>query len=141
MNLTLVYPLTYKQTNKSYSDFINSIYQEEIGLDKILKYTYAIEDETIKLDFVSSGEKSPLTDEEKKVIESGQEPLKRPEENYLINSGKYSFSQLAPVDNEQDLSLLIFGECEKFSGDVYIRLFKENAFEIIMQFFFPQEQR
>lgn len=139
MNLTLVYPLTYKPTDINYDEALKTIYSAPIGSDMVFRYSYEILDEEILINHLSSGEKIPLTQEEKSVIESGLPPLKRDGEITFIQAGKYSFSQLPPANAEADLHLLIFGECEKTKGEIFIRLFKENTIEVIMQFFYPKE--
>ncbi len=140
MNLTLVYPLTYTPNDKSYDLALKEIYKAPIGTDMIFSYSYEIEDENILFSPLSSGEKAPLSQEEKTVIEQGLPPLKRDGELPFLKSGRYTFSQLPPAESESELPLLIYGECENNKGEVFIRLFKENTIEVIMQFFFPKEE-
>lgn len=138
MNLTLSNSLTYKETNLSYKTSLDTIYSSEIGTDHILYYHYEIEDEKIVLKLIASGIKTPLSQEEKDTIESGLEPLKREEEKLIVKNGSYYFVQTSPVENEELLAFLLFTESQSSSGKVYIRFFKENQLEVVMQFLFPK---
>lgn len=138
MNLTLSNSLTYKETNLSYKTSLDTIYSSEIGTDHILYYHYEIEDEKIVLKLIASGIKTPLSQEEKDTIESGLEPLKREEEKLIVKNGSYYFVQTSPVENEELLAFLLFAESQSSSGKVYIRFFKENQLEVVMQFLFPK---
>lgn len=138
MNLTLSNSLTYKETNLSYKTSLDTIYSSEIGTDHILYYHYEIEDEKVVLKLIASGVKTPLSQEEKDTIESGLEPLKREEEKLIVAKGSYYFVQTSPVEDEELLAFLLFAESQSSSGKVYIRFFKENQLEVVMQFLFPK---
>jgi len=138
MNLTLSNSLTYKETNLSYKTSLDTIYSSEIGTDHILYYHYEIEDEKVVLKLIASGVKAPLSQEEKDTIESGLEPLKREEEKLIVAKGSYYFVQTSPAENEELLAFLLFAESQSSSGKVYIRFFKENQLEVVMQFLFPK---
>lgn len=138
MNLTLSNSLTYKETNLSYKTSLDTIYSSKIGSDHILYYYYEIEDEKVVLKLIASGVKAPLSQEEKDTIESGLEPLKREEEKLIVAKGSYYFVQTSPAENEELLAFLLFAESQSSSGKVYIRFFKENQLEVVMQFLFPK---
>jgi hypothetical protein len=139
MKLTLSNPLTYRSSDHGYDSAVKAVYHADTGTDAVLLYNYEIRDESVYLSLSGAGMKTPLSDKEKKVIESGLTPLVREEEDFFIPAGTYSFSQMAPVEAKSDLPLLIYADCTKDKGKVYIRLFKENAFETVMQFLFPED--
>lgn len=138
MKLNLSQPLTYEQNTQSFLSLIENLSTDPIGADKIIIFNYEIKDEEIILTKINSGTKTPYSEEEKKEIEKGNKPPKRDNENLAVSQGSYSFFQLPLSETEKELSINIFKTCTKFSGIVYVRLFKEKAFETVMQILYPE---
>lgn len=137
MKLNLSQPLTYEQKTQSFLSLIKNITSDPTGSDKVIIFDYEIRDEEIILTKLNSGIKTPYSEEEKKEIEKGNRPPKRENENLIISQGSYDFFQLPLSETEKELGINIFKTCPSFSGIAYVRLFKENAFETVMQILYP----
>ena len=84
-----------------------------------------------------SGERNGYTEEDRKRIEAGLSPIRKPEETCSIPSGRYLFEQFPAAFSSSDIPRLLLPYATK-SGQIYIRFFKESILESVMQFMIPQ---
>ena len=72
------------------------------------------------------------------MVEGGLTPPQRDGYTLSIPEGKYSLLQIpAPEDEKEILRQARTLPVSKSEGDLYIRFFKENDFESVMQIFLP----
>lgn len=136
MKLTLSSPLSYKPTESSFDDLSAKAADAAPGYDAAMLYEIKLDDILI-LKRIGGGERYGYTENEKEQIEKGMPPVPKEDETFIIPSGTYDFEQLPALFEEKDIARLILPYAAK-NRFVYIRLFHENAFETVMQFFFPR---
>lgn len=141
MNLTLQQPITYKQSEKDFDLIASTFHSRPIGSDACICFHYQVADETLKIDTIWCGEKDPFSVEEKQAIEAGHPIAPRAEETLSLPPGPYTFDQCIPLESLTDIPAFLLPYIMQngmMAGDVYIRFFKENILEEIMQCFFPK---
>ena len=79
------------------------------------------------------------TEEEKQKIENGEMPERKEREDFLIPSGMYLFEQLPFLPDEKDLPRILLPYISREDMRVYVRIYKENVLETVMQLLFPIE--
>ncbi len=127
--LTLSSPVYYIKTDKSFSSLFEDLFKKERGYDFALLYEFYINDEVLHLSLIDKG-----IHEHAHTLEEEKDP--DPGNTFSIQKGDYIFTQTIPLERESDIkrSLLpLIGNLKK--GKAYIRFFKENQFETVMQFF------
>lgn len=137
--LNLFNPLTYKREDYDFNSLLIKMLKAEKGSDSFILYSISFDDSSLKLKKIDSGFKTPLSQEEKDRIESGLSPIVRDDEDTSIPSGKYYFEQYPDLSEEQLLSLTFSQIAAKKGGNnlLYVRLYKENTLELVMQAFRP----
>ena len=137
--LELFNPLTYRREETGFNALIRTMLSAPVGTDSFIRYDFTFSDAGAVFSYRDSGMKTPLSDGEKKRIESGLSPLVRDDEDTAIPSGRYAFEQYPDLSEESMLTMTLAGIIG-FSGaqnTVYVRLYKENALELVMQAFRP----
>ncbi len=137
--LNLINPLTFKRVEISFNELMLKMLLSPKGSDSFILYSYAFDDSGCKFTRVDSGMKSPLTKEEKERIERGLSPIVRDDDNTSIPAGSYLFEQY-PDLSEEELLATTFAAITAAKGDsnlLYVRLYKENELECVMQAFRP----
>lgn len=137
--LNLFNPLTYKREDFSFNQMLKKILLSEKGSDSFILYSFSYSDDGCRLKKLDSGFKTPLTDKEKERIESGHSPIIREDENTSIPEGKYYFEQYPDLSEEELLPLTFASITAAKGGEdrLYVRLYKENELECVMQAFRP----
>lgn len=132
--LNLIIPLTYKEEEHS----IDEIFTLETGSEFTYCCRFFYDDVFLRLEKKWCGFRSPYTQEEKDLVESGYPPAARKGYNLSIPAGKYSLLQ-APVceDEKEILQLVKTLPLYRMEGELYIRFYKEKDFESVMQIFLP----
>lgn len=137
--LNLINPLTFKRVEISFNELMLKMLLSPKGSDSFILYSYVFDDSGCKFTRVDSGMKSPLTKEEKERIESGLSPIVRDDDDTSIPAGSYLFEQY-PDLSEEELLATTFAAITAAKGDsnlLYVRLYKENELECVMQAFRP----
>lgn len=133
--VNLASPLTYKAEDNDFS----SIHSRPAGSELCYCYRFYYENDALfALEKLWSGSRTPLSDEEKNVIESGLPALPRPGYDRTVAPGRYRMLQTVPAEDEAMLRKAAFcAAADKREGLMYVRFFKENEFETVMQIFIP----
>ena len=137
--LELFNPLTFRRTGTGFNELIRTMLTAPTGTDSFIRYDFTFSDSGAVFTYTDSGIKTPLSDEEKERIESGLTPLVRDDEDTAIPAGKYAFEQYPDLAEESLLTMALagligLGGCR---DSIYVRLYKENALELVMQAFRP----
>lgn len=137
--LNLFNPLTYKREEFTFNSLLKKILLSPKGSDSFILYSFSYEDCGCTFKKLDSGFKTPLTHEEKERIESGHTPIIRDDEDTSIPSGKYLFEQYPDLSEEELLPITFASITAAKGGEdiLYIRLYKENELECVMQAFRP----
>ena len=133
--LSLLSPLCYLPFEGSCGEFLEAFHSGEAGTDGMLGIAFVYSD-GLGLDIVSKGLKPPLTEEEKRMLESGERLPRKPEETCQIPSGRYYFEQYPAVFSEEELRPLLLPWCGEATG-CCIRFFKESPQRRVAQLFVP----
>lgn len=126
--LHILNTMYFQKTKDSLENIISSISKQQPGFDAIVSLHFNLNDETLDI----------------KEIEAGIHPLPPslepdlPIENSIeVVPGEYIFMQMPLIDYDRiKLELLPFISGKK-EGKIFIRIFKENLFEEVMQFIMP----
>ena len=140
--LTLFNPLTYKREDISFNPLMLKMLLAPKGSDSFILYSFSYTDSGCILKQLDSGTKTPLTKEEKERIEMGLSPMIREDENTSIPEGKYIFQQFPDLSEEKLLSTTVAAITAAKGGEnlLYVRLYKENELECVMQAVRPCSQ-
>jgi len=132
--LNLSNEITYKKSDLKFSD----IYAFPAGSETCFAYKYYLEDVLLEKELLWSGSREPLSPREKELVEAGFPIAARDEEDLSLPSGKYQLLQTLPLENSSELDrLLLPFTLQGGDGVVYVRFFRENEIETVMQLFFP----
>ena len=132
--LNLSHPITYRPQEHHAGE----IFTLEKGSEFTFCCRYRYEDVFLTLEKKWCGFRSPYTQKEKEMVEDGLTPPPRDGYTLSIPEGKYSLLQIpAPEDEKEILRQARTLPVSKSEGDLYIRFFKENDFESVMQIFLP----
>jgi len=97
-----------------------------------------MDDVLLKKELLWSGSRAPLTKREKNLIEAGFPLEPREGEDLSIPDGKYQMLQTIPVEKSSALDPLVLPFiAQNGDGTVFVRFFRENEIETVMQLFFP----
>lgn len=136
--LLLANPLTYKEEEFDFNGLLRKILLSPAGTDGFIHFKFVFSDSGAMFSRLSSGIKSPMTEEEKETIEHGLTPIIRSDEKVSIPAGKYYFEQYPDLSEEQLLTRTLASLISIGSGnEIYVRLYKENFLETVMQAFRP----
>ena len=131
LSLTLSSPIYYLPVSESFDSLTGRLYKEKRGYDFIIEYHFSFSDELFSLQQKRRGIPAhPHT------LSKEEDP--NPGISFSLSEGTYLFSQLVPLEKEEDIkrALLPFVGSKK-EGVVFVRYFKETQFEIVMQFLMP----
>ena len=137
--LNLFNPLTYKREDFSFNELLKKILLSEKGSDSFILYRFSYNDTGCTFTRIDSGFKTPLTEQEKERIESGRSPMIREDEDTSIPEGRYYFEQYPDLSEEELLPFTFASITAAKGGEdrLYVRLYKENELECVMQAFRP----
>lgn len=132
MKLNLISDMHYRPSGKTLDGLIEETGRQPAGYDAFAEFSLSFSDEMLSIRAVRTGEKAPYTAEEKRLIEQGIDIGAREGESFSIPAGSYDFIQLPVIFGEADLPriLLPYATGER---KAFIRLFKENIIETVMQ--------
>ena len=82
-------------------------------------------------------QKDPYTEDERKRIERGESIEQKDDETFVIPDGPYIFEQIPFLPEERELIRVLLPYLSKTETEVYVRIYKENMLETVMQLLFP----
>lgn len=139
LKLNLSSPIYLESTKLSLDGLISRSSSMEKGYEATVLFRIECDNESITLSQLGAGERNGYTEEEKQKIENGEMPEKKESEDFLIPSGMYLFEQLPFLPDEKDLPRILLPYISKEDMRVYVRIYKENVLETVMQLLFPIE--
>ena len=139
LKLNLSSPIYLENTKLSLDGLISRSSSMEKGYEATVLFRIECDNESITLSQLGAGERNGYTEEEKQKIENGEMPEKKESEDFLIPSGMYLFEQLPFLPDEKDLPRILLPYISKEDMRVYVRIYKENVLETVMQLLFPIE--
>lgn len=121
----------YIKSDENLDAFISRIYKEEPGFETISIYDFEFGDEGLRLSNTENGFKlGPPS------LEPQKDPC--PGNSISLGEGSYLFSQMPVAESAADTTRLLMPFLRNsMKGKVYVRLYKENMLECVMQFFLP----
>ena len=131
LKLYLQNSMFYIKSDENLDSFIARIYKEDPGFETISIYDFEFGDEGIKIANNENGFKlGPPS------LEPQPDPC--PGNSIALKEGSYLFTQMPVPENASDISRLLMPFLRNsMKGKVYVRLYKENMLECVMQFFLP----
>ena len=132
MKLNLISAMHYRPSEKTLDGLLAGIDAEERGYDAFIGYSLSFSGDSLSIIQVESGEKAPYSEEERSLIEQGTDIGARDGETISIPSGSYEFIQLPVLFSEKELPKLVL-PFSAHARKIYVRLFKENMLETVMQ--------
>lgn len=139
LKLNLSSPIYLESTKLSLDGLISRSSSMEKGYEATVLFRIECDNESITLSQLGAGERNGYTEEEKQKIENGEMPERKESEDFLIPSGMYLFEQLPFLPDEKDLSRILLPYISREDMRVYVRIYKENVLETVMQLLFPIE--
>ena len=139
LKLNLSSPIYLESTKLSLDGLISRSSSMEKGYEATVLFRIECENESITLSQLGAGERNGYTEEEKQKIENGEMPERKESEDFLIPSGMYLFEQLPFLPDEKDLPRILLPYISREDMRVYVRIYKENVLETVMQLLFPIE--
>ena len=133
MKLNLISAMHYRPSEKTLDGLLAGIDAEERGYDAFIGYSLSFSGDSLSIIQVESGEKAPYSEEERSLIEQGTDIGARDGETISIPAGTYEFMQLPAVFTQSDLPRLLLPYATH-ARKAYVRIFKENILETVMQF-------
>ena len=101
-------------------------------------YSFGYDDVIFRISRRWSAFRAPYSDDEKRIIEAGGIPPERSGYGLSIPAGDYSLLQTVPVEDEKKLRSVAMTIAGRYRcGTMYVRMFKENPLECVMQIFVP----
>ena len=137
ITLNLISPIYYFPASLSLGEAVSRADTKAIGYDAVLEFSYSFKDEKLSISSICSGEREGYTEEERKVIESGGTIERKEGESVEIPAGKYLFEQLPFIPEETEIPRIILPYLKDSEGRFYIRIYKENILECVLQLLFP----
>lgn len=129
LKLYLQNTIYYERSSQGLEQFIDRIYKEEPGFETISSYDFSFEDDGLNLVNMENGIKMGPPS-----LEPQTDPW--PGLSIKLQEGSYLFTQLPVLDDVTKLkSALMPFLRNTMSGRCYVRLYKENTLECVMQFF------
>lgn len=139
LKLNLSSPIYLESTNLSLDGLISRSSSMEKGYEAAVLFRIECDNESINLSQLGAGERNGYTEEEKQKIENGEMPERKESEDFLIPSGMYLFEQLPFLPDEKDIPRILLPYVSREDMRVYVRIYKENVLETVMQLLFPIE--
>lgn len=139
LKLNLSSPIYLESTKLSLDGLISRSSSMEKGYEATVLFRIESDNESITLSQLGAGERNGYTEEEKQKIENGEMPERKESEDFLIPSGMYLFEQLPFLPDEKDLPRILLPYISREDMRVYVRIYKENVLETVMQLLFPIE--
>ncbi len=139
LKLNLSSPIYLESTKLSLDGLISRSSSMEKGYEATVLFRIECDNESITLSQLGAGERNGYTEEEKQKIENGEMPERKESEDFLIPSGMYLFEQLPFLPDEKDLPRILLPYISREDMRVYVRIYKENVLETVMQLLFPIE--
>lgn len=139
LKLNLSSPIYLESTKLSLDGLISRSSSMEKGYEATVLFRIECDNESITLSQLGEGERNGYTEEEKQKIENGEMPERKESEDFLIPSGMYLFEQLPFLPDEKDLPRILLPYISREDMRVYVRIYKENVLETVMQLLFPIE--
>ena len=139
LKLNLSSPIYLESTKLSLDGLISRSSSMEKGYEATVLFRIECDNESITLSQLGAGERNGYTEEEKQKIENGEMPERKESEDFLIPSGMYLFEQLPFLPDEKDLPRILLPYISREDMRVYVRIYKENVLETVMQLLFPLE--
>ncbi len=137
LRLSLISPIYYHPASLTLSEAVSRADKKDIGYEAIIRYGFSFSDENLSLSVTESGERDGYSEEERARIENG-EPIPRKEgEDISLDAGSYLFEQLPFIPDEKTLPRIILPYLTTANGEFFIRIYKENPFECVVQLLFP----
>lgn len=137
LKLNLSSPIYLESTKLSLDGLISRSSSMEKGYEATVLFRIECDNESITLSQLGAGERNGYTEEEKQKIENGEMPERKESEDFLIPSGMYLFEQLPFLPDEKDLPRILLPYISREDMRVYVRIYKENVLETVMQLLFP----
>lgn len=131
MKLFLQNTMYYERTDEKMNDFLNRLFKEDPGFETLSVYEFSFSDEGLKLANTENGMKfGPPS------LEPQKDPC--PGKSLKLAEGSYLFSQMPIPENEAEAKRLLMPFVRNaMKGKVFVRFYKENILECVMQFFLP----
>ena len=121
----------YFKSGENLDAFVSRIYKEEPGFETISIYEFEFGDEGLKLSNTENGFKLGQPS-----LEPQEDPC--PGSSISLGKGSYLFSQMPVAESAAETTRLLMPFLRNsMKGRVYVRLYKENMLECVMQFFLP----
>ena len=139
LKLNLSSPIYLESTKLSLDGLISRSSSMEKGYEATVLFRIECDNESITLSQLGAGERNGYTEEEKQKIENGEMPERKESEDFLIPSGMYLFEQLPFLPDEKELPRILLPYISREDMRVYVRIYKENVLETVMQLLFPIE--
>ena len=139
LKLNLSSPIYLESTKLSLDGLISRSSSMEKGYEATVLFRIECDNESITLSQLGAGERNGYTEEEKQKIENGEMPERKESEDFFIFSGMYLFEQLPFLPDEKDLPRILLPYISREDMRVYVRIYKENVLETVMQLLFPIE--
>lgn len=139
LKFNLSSPIYLESTKLSLDGLISRSSSMEKGYEATVLFRIECDNESITLSQLGAGERNGYTEEEKQKIENGEMPERKESEDFLIPSGMYLFEQLPFLPDEKDLPRILLPYISREDMRVYVRIYKENVLETVMQLLFPIE--
>lgn len=139
LKLNLSSPIYLESTKLSLDGLISRSSSMEKGYEATVLFRIECDNESITLSQLGAGERNGYTEEEKQKIENGEMPERKESEDFLIPSGMYLFEQLPFLPDEKNLPRILLPYISREDMRVYVRIYKENVLETVMQLLFPIE--
>lgn len=139
LKLNLSSPIYLESTKLSLDGLISRSSSMEKGYEATVLFRIECDNESITLSQLGAGERNGYTEEEKQKIENGEMPERKESEDFLIPSGMYLFEQLPFLPDEKDLPRILLPYISREDMRAYVRIYKENVLETVMQLLFPIE--
>ena len=139
LKLNLSSPIYLENTKLSLDGLISRSSSMEKGYEATVLFRIECDNESITLSQLGAGERNGYTEEEKQKIENGEMPERKEREDFLIPSGMYLFEQLPFLPDEKDLPRILLPYISREDMRAYVRIYKENVLETVMQLLFPIE--
>lgn len=135
--MNLLTDLCYRPFTDGAERLRDAVYKGEAGTDGLIHIAFLYSDD-ISLQELSCGFRLPYTEEEKRLIESGETLPEKEDETIHLPSGHYIFSQTIPFTDMESLKVTLLPWCG-ISNHCYVRLFNESLTHKVSQLFIPQQ--
>lgn len=137
LKLSLSSPIWMRETNLSLTHFIARSEKKDRGYEAAIHMKIICSDEGVSIERLGAGERDGYTEDERKRIERGESIEQKDDETFVIPDGPYIFEQIPFLPEERELIRVLLPYLSKTETEVYVRIYKENMLETVMQLLFP----